>query len=127
MLSRLCRLGGVSLYPDKGASPSSICCQLPLCEGLTSFLILHTPQMFLLKKKVLIKSCHTEVFEGYIPGTIFPWRSSISSYKCQKTRLLSSLLFTTHHPKYKLKKLNSVAFSPQTNYTDRATAACRRS
>jgi hypothetical protein len=29
---------------------------------------------------------------------------------------------------YKLKtKLNSVAFSPQANYTDRATAACRRS
>jgi hypothetical protein len=27
----------------------------------------------------------------------------------------------------KTKKLNSVAFSPQTNYTDRATAACRRS
>jgi hypothetical protein len=25
------------------------------------------------------------------------------------------------------KKLNSVAFSPQANYTDRATAACRRS
>jgi hypothetical protein len=24
-------------------------------------------------------------------------------------------------------KLNSVAFSPQANYTDRATAACRRS
>jgi hypothetical protein len=30
--------------------------------------------------------------------------------------------------KYWLKlKLNSVAFSPQANYTDRATAACRRS
>jgi hypothetical protein len=28
---------------------------------------------------------------------------------------------------YPLKKLNSVAFSPQANYTDRATAACRRS
>jgi hypothetical protein len=27
----------------------------------------------------------------------------------------------------KPKKLNSVAFSPQANYTDRATAACRRS
>jgi hypothetical protein len=27
----------------------------------------------------------------------------------------------------KLKKLNSVAFSPQANYTDWATAACRRS
>jgi hypothetical protein len=27
----------------------------------------------------------------------------------------------------KLKELNSVAFSPQANYTDRATAACRRS
>jgi hypothetical protein len=27
----------------------------------------------------------------------------------------------------KTKKLNSVAFSPQANYTDRATAACRRS
>jgi hypothetical protein len=26
----------------------------------------------------------------------------------------------------KLKKLNSVAFSPQANYTDRATVACRR-
>jgi hypothetical protein len=25
------------------------------------------------------------------------------------------------------KKLNSVAFNPQANYTDRATAACRRS
>jgi hypothetical protein len=25
------------------------------------------------------------------------------------------------------KKKNSVAFSPQANYTDRATAACRRS
>jgi hypothetical protein len=25
------------------------------------------------------------------------------------------------------KKLNSVAFSPQANYTDRATAACRQS
>jgi hypothetical protein len=25
------------------------------------------------------------------------------------------------------KKLNYVAFSPQANYTDRATAACRRS
>jgi hypothetical protein len=25
------------------------------------------------------------------------------------------------------EKLNSVAFSPQANYTDRATAACRRS
>jgi hypothetical protein len=25
------------------------------------------------------------------------------------------------------KKLNSVAFSPQANYTDRVTAACRRS
>jgi hypothetical protein len=25
------------------------------------------------------------------------------------------------------KKLNSVAFSPQANYTERATAACRRS
>jgi hypothetical protein len=28
---------------------------------------------------------------------------------------------------YKTKKLNSVAFSPQANYTYRATAACRRS
>jgi hypothetical protein len=27
----------------------------------------------------------------------------------------------------KTKKLNSVAFSPHENYTDRATAACRRS
>jgi hypothetical protein len=27
----------------------------------------------------------------------------------------------------KTNKLNSVAFSPQANYTDRATAACRRS
>jgi hypothetical protein len=26
-----------------------------------------------------------------------------------------------------ITKLNSVAFSPQANYTDRATAACRRS
>jgi hypothetical protein len=32
------------------------------------------------------------------------------------------------HANYKyIKKLNSVAFSPQANYTDRATAACRRS
>jgi hypothetical protein len=28
---------------------------------------------------------------------------------------------------HKKLKLNSVAFSPQANYTDRATAACRRS
>jgi hypothetical protein len=28
---------------------------------------------------------------------------------------------------YLKKKLNSVAFSPEANYTDRATAACRRS
>jgi hypothetical protein len=33
---------------------------------------------------------------------------------------VSSLLFHS-------KKLNFVAFSPQANYTDRATAACRRS
>jgi hypothetical protein len=29
--------------------------------------------------------------------------------------------------KHKPKKLNSVAFSPQANYTDQAIAACRRS
>jgi hypothetical protein len=29
--------------------------------------------------------------------------------------------------KYFLKKLNSVAFSPQANYIDRTTAACRQS
>jgi hypothetical protein len=28
---------------------------------------------------------------------------------------------------YNQLKLNSVAFSPQANYTDRGTAACRRS
>jgi hypothetical protein len=28
---------------------------------------------------------------------------------------------------HNIKKLNSVAFSPLANYTDRATAACRRS
>jgi hypothetical protein len=32
------------------------------------------------------------------------------------------------HPSYSLiKKLNSVAFSPQANYTDRTSAACRPS
>jgi hypothetical protein len=35
------------------------------------------------------------------------------------------LLFSTN-PHSHDKKLNSVAFSPQANYTDRATAACRR-
>jgi hypothetical protein len=30
-------------------------------------------------------------------------------------------------PRRKRVKKNSVAFSPQANYTDRATAACRRS
>jgi hypothetical protein len=35
---------------------------------------------------------------------------------------------TKRDPKKKTKKkLNSVAFNPQANYTDRATAACRRS
>jgi hypothetical protein len=34
-------------------------------------------------------------------------------------------LITSYYVQY--KKLNSVAFSPQANYTDRATAACRRS
>jgi hypothetical protein len=44
--------------------------------------------------------------------------------------LLSELLFfetLLKTPPKKYKKLNSVAFSPQASYTDRATAACRRS
>jgi hypothetical protein len=32
-----------------------------------------------------------------------------------------------HMKTYRTKKLNSVVFSPQANYTDRVTAACRRS
>jgi uncharacterized Rmd1/YagE family protein len=36
-------------------------------------------------------------------------------------------LSQTSRTKTKKKKLNSVAFSPQANYTDRATAACWRS
>jgi hypothetical protein len=36
--------------------------------------------------------------------------------------------YTSELENYHLKlKLNSVGFSPQANYTDRATAACRRS
>jgi hypothetical protein len=38
-----------------------------------------------------------------------------------------SLQWSVSYSHHKLKKLNSVAFSPQANYTDRATAACRRS
>jgi hypothetical protein len=42
-----------------------------------------------------------------------------------------SLTFIGQHKQVEgtsmVTKLNSVAFSPQANYTDRATAACRRS
>jgi hypothetical protein len=34
------------------------------------------------KKNVIIKSFHTEVFEGYLSGTMLPQSFSISSYKC---------------------------------------------
>jgi hypothetical protein len=39
---------------------------------------------------------------------------------------LSTLSISNSNEKTKLK-LNSVAFSPQANYTDQAAAACRRS
>jgi hypothetical protein len=32
----------------------------------------------------------------------------------------------SHHPKTNKKKTNSIVLSPRANYTDRATAACRR-
>jgi hypothetical protein len=50
-----------------------------------------------------------------------PPRPVIYSYLCLET-IPAELAFLIMHP---LKtKLNSVAFSPQTNYTDRETAAC---
>jgi hypothetical protein len=46
-------------------------------------------------------------------------------YKNPLTEL--NMNIATFRLKNILKKLNSVVFSPQVNYTDRATATCRRS
>jgi hypothetical protein len=44
-----------------------------------------------------------------------------------RQRYMVSLLTAFLNSKKKKLKLNSMAFSPQANYTDRATAACRPS
>jgi glutamate racemase len=50
-------------------------------------------------------------------------KQSVNSLQTSnRTKLISGC---THFPLR--KKLNSVALSPQANYTDRGTAACRRS
>jgi hypothetical protein len=49
----------------------------------------------------------------YTPYMISNAISALVNKSCSSTKLKT--------------KLNSVAFSPQANYTDRATAACRRS
>jgi hypothetical protein len=46
------------------------------------------------------------------------WFISRTTLRCCKLNKESEI--SSHH-----KKLNSVAFSPQVNYTDRATSACR--
>jgi hypothetical protein len=53
--------------------------------------------------------------------------SSVHHSQCPRyaVLLVCSSWLTKH--RYITLKLNSVAFSPQANYTDRATAACRRS
>jgi hypothetical protein len=38
-----------------------------------------------------------------------------------------TIYIENHKPQVGLQQKNSVAFSPQENYIDRATAACRRS
>jgi hypothetical protein len=43
---------------------------------------------------------------------------------CEVSVMFFIMLKQTVHT---VTKLNSVSFSPQANYTDRATAACRRS
>jgi hypothetical protein len=45
----------------------------------------------------------------------------------QKWELFLLKLFRQQKRAMSKNKLNSVAFNPQANYTDRATAACRRS
>jgi hypothetical protein len=54
----------------------------------------------------------------------FIWRGSVvRSWECPVED--GDLWHVTN--RIKVKYINSVAFSPQANYTDRATAACRRS
>jgi hypothetical protein len=50
------------------------------------------------------------------------WRYSNPPPHGEEWRYSSTILET-----YNLKEMNSVAFSPQGNYTERATTACRRS
>jgi hypothetical protein len=47
--------------------------------------------------------------------------------KIQKLRIYCVTFYFSHKQKIKTKNLNSVACSPQANYTDRAAAACWRS
>jgi hypothetical protein len=51
----------------------------------------------------------------------------VASYDCQGYGGGILTRLQTGSYSVQKKKLNSVAFSPQANYTDRATAACRRS
>jgi hypothetical protein len=57
-------------------------------------------------------------------ANILLYSGTESTWSCLRPRAGLGLLADRQVPAY---KLNSVAFSPQANYTDRATAVCRRS
>jgi hypothetical protein len=84
-----------------------------------------------------VRNIFQPVSRGQPNGTKSPlcYLLSFIIYRQLQTQLV--WLFARHVPTstissseislFMLKKLNSVAFSPQANYTDRATAACRGS
>jgi hypothetical protein len=71
----------------------------------------------------------TKALDPRIDGDMF-WNKVFSSTRGEIWLPLSTNTdqnVIIKHPVYKiLKKLKFMAFSPQANYTDRATAACRR-
>jgi hypothetical protein len=77
-----------------------------------------------IKENIYVDTYHVPLCEAvycYHLQLTFTWTESV---EVAQSPVFARIVLKFQYS-IKLKKLNSVAFSPQANYTDRATSACR--
>jgi hypothetical protein len=74
-----------------------------------------------------MKQCFTACTHRALEVTLSGLLRSVCQYACSVCGQVHESMGASGLTFPKTKQTNSVAFSPQANYTDRANAACRRS
>jgi hypothetical protein len=104
----------------------TLCSQLKVNHLLSCWYLAWLIQPWMWRRYVPLKWCPTSIgLHSIIFQKIVLFVTTFSLHACSSQ--LNVIDHDEHINNKSKKTKNSVAFSPQANYTDRATAACRRS